>query len=120
MRALIVDDSRFVRQWMRRAMEKLGWACEEVEHGAAAVELLHHDADFDLMLVDANMPVMDGLACLRSLNAMDARGQMKVMMVTTEAEMSFVEEALELGADEFLMKPVTEDVLSSKLLLLGL
>ena len=120
MRALIVDDSRFLRQWMQRAMQAKGWECAEAEHGQAALDVLREKGAFELMLLDVNMPVMNGLECVRELRASGAYAGMKVMMVTTEADSSFVATALQYGADEFLMKPVTDESLQSKLLLLGL
>ncbi len=101
-------------------MQRLGWECAEAEHGAVALDALQHSEAFDLMLLDVNMPVMNGLECVRQLRAGGEFSAMKVMMVTTEADSNFVASALKYGADEFLMKPVTEESLQSKLLLLGL
>jgi two-component system chemotaxis response regulator CheY len=119
MRALIVDDSRFVRGYLRGLLEEKGIECEEVADGRAAMDRLHAGLPFDLALVDWNMPVMDGLEMLRQL-----RGQgfdkMKVMMVTTEAENEFILSALNAGADEYLMKPFDEKALNEKLAMLGL
>jgi CheY-like chemotaxis protein len=61
MRALIVDDSRFVRDYLRGLLEEKGIECEEAADGLAGLVHLHEDAPFDLALVDWNMPVMDGL-----------------------------------------------------------
>ena len=71
------------------------------------------------MLVDVNMPVMDGLECVRNLRIQGLAPHAKVMMVTTEADHSFIEQALGYGADEFLMKPFTAKSMREKLLLLG-
>jgi two-component system chemotaxis response regulator CheY len=119
MRALIVDDSRFVRGYLRGMLEERGIACDEAADGRAALELLHGDLRFDLALVDWNMPVMNGLEMLRQLRA-DGFRDMKVMMVTTEAENDYIVRALEAGADEYLMKPFDDAALDEKLALLGL
>lgn len=119
MRALIVDDSNFIRDYIRKQMESLGWACEEAPDGGAGLEILRNGADFDAMLVDVNMPVMGGLECVRHLREERLAPAMKVMMVTTEADNSFIRRALEYGADEFLMKPFSPQGLREKLLLLG-
>jgi two-component system chemotaxis response regulator CheY len=72
------------------------------------------------MLVDVNMPVMDGLECVKQLRESRLHPRMKVMMVTTEAHNSFISRALDCGADEFLMKPFTPESLREKLMMLGL
>ena len=120
MKALIVDDSIFIRDYIRQQMEALGWVCEEAEDGGAALGLLRIGAaDFDAMLVDVNMPVMDGMECVKHLREERLAPGMKVMMVTTEADNSFISRALEYGADEFLMKPFSRQSLREKLLLMG-
>jgi two-component system chemotaxis response regulator CheY len=72
------------------------------------------------MLLDVNMPRMNGLECVRTLRDAGLHPPMKVMMVTTEADNSFITRALEYGADEFLMKPFTPESLREKLVMLGL
>jgi two-component system chemotaxis response regulator CheY len=119
MRALIVDDSRFVRGYLRGLLEELGIECEEAADGQAGMDQLHAGVAFDLALVDWNMPVMDGLEMLRQLRAQEF-DDMKVLMVTTEAENEFITRALDAGADEYLMKPFDEEALSEKLSMLGL
>ena len=118
MRALIVDDSRFVRGLLRGMLEERGIACDEAADGRAALELLHGDLSFDLALVDWNMPVMNGLEMLRQLRA-DGFSDLKVLMVTTEAENDYIVRALEAGADEYLMKPFDDQALDEKLAMLG-
>jgi two-component system, chemotaxis family, chemotaxis protein CheY len=120
MRTLIVDDSRFLRERLKQMMRPMGWDCVEAVDGAAALDVLRTDADFELMLLDVNMPEMGGLECVRRLRSERIAPAMKVMMVTTESDMSFVMQALDYGADEFLMKPMTAESLQSKLLLLRL
>jgi two-component system chemotaxis response regulator CheY len=71
------------------------------------------------MLLDVNMPVMNGLECVKALREARLGPEMKVMMVTTEADHSFIVEALDNGADEFLMKPFTPESLKEKMALLG-
>ncbi len=119
MRALIVDDSRFVRGYLRGMLEERGIACDEAADGRAGLELLRGDLSFDLALVDWNMPVMNGLEMLRRLRA-DGYRDLKVMIVTTEAENESIVRALEAGADEYLMKPFDDEALNEKLAMLGL
>ena len=119
MRALIVDDSRFVRGFLRGMLEERGIECMEAGDGQAALDQIHAGAPFDLALVDWNMPVMDGLAMLKQLRA-EGFGEVKVLMVTTEAENDFILRALDAGADEYLMKPFDNEALCEKLAMLGL
>lgn len=120
MRALIVDDSSFIRDYLRQLLHRMGIACEEAVDGSHALEVLAAAQGFDLMLLDVNMPVMDGLACVKALRQARLSPEMKVMMVTTEADHTFIATALDSGADEFLMKPFTSESLREKMALLGL
>jgi two-component system chemotaxis response regulator CheY len=119
MRALIVDDSRFVRSYLRGLLEPKGIECEEAGDGQGGLDRLHGDRVFDLVLLDWNMPVMNGLEMLKELRAEGFSG-IKVMMVTTEAENDFIVNALDAGADEYLMKPFDDEALNEKLAMLGL
>ncbi|MGA2048559.1 MAG: response regulator [Terracidiphilus sp.] len=118
MRALIVDDSRFVRGFLRGMLEERGIECMEAGDGQAALDQVHEGLPFDLALVDWNMPVMDGLTMLKQLRA-EGFGEVKVLMVTTEAENDFIVRALDAGADEYLMKPFDAEALREKLAMLG-
>jgi len=119
MRALIIDDSRFVRGYLRGLLEEKGYQCEEAADGQAGMNQLNSLPSFDLALIDWNMPVMDGLEMLKKLRAEGYAG-MKVMMVTTEAENDYILRALDAGADEYLMKPFDDEALTEKLAMLGL
>lgn len=115
-----MDDSSFIRAYVRQQMTALGYECVEAGNGLEGLERLRKDRGFQLMLVDMNMPVMAGLECLRRVQEEGLAGQMKMMMVTTEADHDFITEALDCGADEFLMKPFTPQSMVEKLMLLGL
>jgi two-component system, chemotaxis family, chemotaxis protein CheY len=119
MRALIVDDSRFVRGFLRGLLEDRGIQCEEAADGRAGLDRLQAGIPFDLALVDWNMPVMNGLEMLKQMRA-EGFTETKVLMVTTEAENDFILRALDAGADEYLMKPFDDEALSEKLAMLGL
>jgi two-component system chemotaxis response regulator CheY len=120
MRVLIVDDSRFTREYLRQMLQALSMTCAEAENGVEGLNRLGQGEPFDLMLCDINMPVMDGLQCLKVLRESGLHPAMKVMMVTTEADDPYIIEALRHGADEFLMKPFTAQCLREKLLLMGI
>jgi two-component system chemotaxis response regulator CheY len=119
MRALIVDDSRFVRGYLRGLLEEKGIECEEAADGQQGIDRLTDGAPFDVALVDWNMPVMDGLEMLKTMRS-TGYSDVKVMMVTTEAENDFIVRALDAGADEYLMKPFDEEALTEKLAMMGL
>jgi two-component system chemotaxis response regulator CheY len=118
MRALIVDDSRFVRDYLRGLLETMGVECEEAADGRAGMSLLHECEPFDLALVDWNMPIMDGLDMLRKMRS-EGYSEVKVMIVTTETEDDFIIRSLDAGADEYLMKPFDGEALAEKLAILG-
>jgi two-component system chemotaxis response regulator CheY len=118
MRALIVDDSRFVRGYLRGLLEEMGIECEEAADGQAGLDLLHCGRSFDLAMVDWNMPVMNGFDMLQRLRA-EGFSSLRVIMVTTEAENEFIVRALNAGADEYLMKPFDDEALNEKLAMLG-
>jgi len=119
MRALIIDDSRFVRSYLRGLLRDKGFECDEAADGQAALKLLHGESKFDLALLDWNMPVMNGLETLQQIRA-QGFSHVRVLMVTTEAENAFIVRALEAGADEYLMKPFDHEALDEKLAMLGL
>lgn len=118
MRALIVDDSRFVRDFLRGLLEEKGIECAEAADGRAGLDQLHSGVEFELALVDWNMPNMNGLEMLEQMRA-EGFSEVKVMMVTTEAENDFIVRALDAGADEYLMKPFDDEALKEKLVMLG-
>lgn len=118
MRALIVDDSRFIRRFLRGILEERGIECLEAEDGQGGLDQLRANAPVDLALIDWNMPVLDGISMLHRLRTEGFTGT-KVMMVTTEAENTFIEQALDAGADEYLMKPFDREAFSEKLSMLG-
>ena len=120
MRALVVDDSRAMRSIIRRHLDELGIGVDEAGSGAEALFALNQIPMPDVVLLDWNMPEMNGLECLRRLRADPATANLPVMMVTTESEMAQVALALDAGANEYLMKPFDRQALLEKLLLIGL
>jgi two-component system chemotaxis response regulator CheY len=120
MRALVVDDSRVVRKILGKTLSELGFDVSESEDGKSAVERLYTGESFDVMLVDWNMPVMNGCEMVRAVRANLLLDDVKIMMVTVETSMDHVRMALEAGANEYLMKPFTQDLLLGKLHLMGI
>jgi len=116
---LVVDDSRMVRRLARRMLEKCGFAVEEAEDGACALVACRAHLP-DAILLDWNMPVMNGIEFLRALRLEFGADNPPVLFCTTENDMRFVEEAIEAGAQEFIMKPFDEHILRGKLEQVGL
>jgi two-component system chemotaxis response regulator CheY len=119
MHALVVDDSRTVRKVLAGYLRTLGFDVTSAINGLEALDRLHRMERADLVLVDWNMPEMDGITFLRTVRADLAYATLPVMIVTTNAERSQVAEALEAGANEYIMKPFTQDMVREKLELLG-
>ncbi len=118
-KAIIVDDSRATRSVIRKTLLEEGFDVFEAGDGKQALEELKKTGPVDLALVDWNMPVMTGFELINELRANLDFNSMAIMMVTTETESSQVQRALEAGANEYVMKPFTPDVLREKLMLLG-
>lgn len=119
MYALIVDDSRAMRHILRTILKPLGFQIAEAGHGIEGLEQLSAQPETELALVDWNMPQMNGIEFVEAVRTNPAYQHMKLIMVTTETEPSKMALALMRGADEFLMKPFTPDMLLDKLQLLG-
>lgn len=112
---LLVDDSRAVRLVERKIAVPLGFQILEAENGQIALDVLREHSAVDAILLDWNMPVMDGLSFLKHLRSEDGLPQPVVLMCTTENEMPRILEALEAGANEYIMKPFTEEIVRDKL-----
>ena len=111
---LIVDDSRIIRKVARRIVEDLGF---EVDEAADGIEALSHCSALlpDVILLDWNMPVMDGLTFIRRLRAQPNGDRPKVLFCTIETAPERIAEALGAGADDYIMKPFDGEILQSKL-----
>lgn len=120
MRALVVDDSKTMRMILKQILESVHYEVIEAEQGIEALEKLQESGAPELALVDWNMPVMQGIDLVRQLRSDPAYAGMRIMMVTTETEMEQVRTALVEGADEYVMKPFTREVILEKLGILGL
>jgi len=116
---LIVDDSRVIRRMAADILKSLGLRTAEAENGLQGVEFCRSTVP-DMVLLDWNMPEMDGITCLRALRAMNLEPRPLVVMCTTESGMPKICEALEAGAAEYIMKPYDQGVLLDKLSQLGL
>lgn len=110
---LIVDDSRIIRKVSRRIVEALGFDVDEAADGAEALAFCG-GAMPDVVLLDWNMPVMDGLTFLRRLRALPDGDRPKVLFCTIETAVERITEALAAGADDYVMKPFDGEILHAK------
>ena len=116
---LIVDDSRVIRRVAQRIVQTLGFASREAENGLEALNSCKAMMP-DAILLDWNMPVMDGLTFLLELRQLDGGLHPKVVFCTTENEVPQITRALDAGADEYIMKPFDKDIIASKFEEVGL
>jgi len=117
--ALVIDDSSTMRLILKRFLDKMGFHVVEAANGREALERLREMGQTDLVLVDWNMPEMNGVDFVRSVRADRSFDDLPLVMVTTNTELEHVAEALEAGANEYVMKPFTMEVIREKLGLLG-
>lgn len=119
MRMLIVDDSKAMRGFLRHLAQTLSLDTREAVDGQDALDTLAETNNFDLALVDWDMPVMNGLELVKNVRTNPSYNELKIMMVTSQTGMDHVMEALQSGANDYLMKPVDQGMLEEKLRLLG-
>jgi two-component system chemotaxis response regulator CheY len=116
---LVVDDSRIVRKVARRILEANGFTVAEAGDGQQALDACRAQLP-DCILLDWNMPIMDGITFLRNLRAEFGPENPPVLFCTTENDMKHIEAAIESGAQEYIMKPFDEDILTGKFAQVGL
>ena len=116
---LVVDDSRVVRKVARRILEANGFTVTEAGDGQQALDACRSRLP-DCVLLDWNMPVMDGLTFLKALRREFGPENPTVVFCTTENDMNHIEAAIQGGAQEYIMKPFDEDILTGKFQQVGL
>jgi two-component system chemotaxis response regulator CheY len=119
-RALIIDDSKAMRSILGRMLRGLGFEVVEAANGRDAIKRLQEAEKVELALVDWNMPEMNGFEFIQAVRAEHSYDGVLLMMVTTETEMEQVSKALAAGANEYVMKPFTQEVILEKLQMLGM
>jgi two-component system chemotaxis response regulator CheY len=120
-KALVVDDSKTIRIIVGRTLKELGYEVCEAGNGKEALKVMASEKmAVNLVLADWNMPEMNGLELLKLLRQDPDLASLKVVMVTTETELDHMVSALAAGANEYVMKPFTKDILREKLELAGI
>jgi two-component system chemotaxis response regulator CheY len=110
---LVVDDSAVIRKVARRILESAQFSITEAEDGSQALNICAMRMP-DAILLDWNMPVMDGYEFLKTLRRSDAGKRPKVVFCTTENDIAHIARAMHAGADEYIMKPFDKDILLGK------
>ena len=119
-RALVIDDSRTIRSILSKKLSQLGFKVSSAENGQVALEELKNTPAISLILVDWNMPVMNGLEFVKAVRADSTWDEVTIVMVTTETETSQMLAALDSGANDYIMKPFTDEIITERLMLLGI
>lgn len=118
LRALVVDDSRAMRSILSKILARLGFEVAQAADGVEGLATLSTGAPFDVVLSDWNMPEMNGLEFVKTLRADPKFASVVVVMVTTETHIEQMMTALEAGANEYIMKPFTSEMVEDKLRML--
>ena len=116
---LVVDDSRVIRMVARKILQDLNFTVIEAENGQIALESCEISLP-DAVLLDWNMPVMNGLTFLQELKKLPGADAVKVVFCTTENDLEHIKIAIESGADEYIMKPFDSEIVENKFIQVGL
>ncbi len=116
---LVVDDSSVIRKVARRILEDLSFTITEAEDGQQALDACRQGMP-DAILLDWNMPVMDGLEFLSQLRKLDRGQEPKVVFCTTENDIAHIARAIRAGANEYIMKPFDREIVEAKFQEVGL
>ncbi|SDH46571.1 response regulator [Roseospirillum parvum] len=116
---LIVDDSKVIRMVAKKILQELSFETLEAADGRAALDACQQ-AMPDAVLLDWNMPVMNGIEFLRELRKLPGGGAPVVVFCTTENDIEHIQEAIEAGANEYIMKPFDSEILQTKFVQVGL
>jgi len=116
---LVVDDSKVVRMVARKILEDLAFQIVEATNGKEALEMCLKSMP-DAILLDWNMPVMDGLQFLKELRTRPGGTDPVVVFCTTENDLKHIKIAIEAGANEYIMKPFDSEIIQSKFAQIGL
>lgn len=111
---MVVDDSRMIQALVKETLETRGFEVIAAEHGQDAKDKLINEGDVDLILLDWNMPIMDGEQFLDAVRQ-ESFTSAPVVMMTTENKPEKIQLAIQKGVSEFIMKPFTDDVLFGKI-----
>lgn len=115
MKVIIADDSLVIRKIISKALNSLGYEALQATNGPEALEILNQAGTADLILLDWNMPLMDGFEVLTAIRNDNRFNAIPIIMVTTESEEENIAKAMESGANGYVTKPFTADDLTTKI-----
>jgi two-component system chemotaxis response regulator CheY len=119
-KAMVIDDSRSIRMILGKMLTEMGYEVSQAANGKEALAAVEQETEpLSLVLVDWNMPEMNGLEFIKNFRANARFASVPLLMVTTETEIEQVQNALAAGANEYVMKPFTKEVISDKLRMIG-
>ena len=119
---LVVDDSMLIRQVVKKVLPQSGLSVDqffEAGDGQQALDIIARE-DLQLVLCDINMPIMNGLQMLMQLRQMDDKNDLPVIMISTDGSKDTIQEAMDLGANGYILKPFTSEAVAEQLRPLGL
>jgi len=119
MRALVIDDFEPIRSLMAEILTGIGFTVDEAASGLEALDMIKKEK-IDVAFVDWNIPEIDGCEFIQEVRKNSAYKDMRMIMVTAETAMNKIAKALEAGADEYIMKPFTKEMIVEKLALIGI
>jgi len=115
MRALVVDDSMVARNIIKNVLSPMGYEVIQAANGQEALDILKDQSDgVELILIDWNMPVLNGFDTLKAIRQEKSYDRIKIMMVSTESEEDYVDKAMTIGANGYVAKPFTAEELTAK------
>lgn len=120
MKVLIVDDASVIRKMLAYICENEGLQVTTAVDGVEGIRMLEKQGPFDLLMVDWEMPNMNGLDMVRRIKDQQLNPGLKILMITTHNSMADVVTAMSLGIDDYLMKPIEEEAVQSRIQALGI
>lgn len=120
MKVLVVDDSRAMRLIIGSILADFGFEVVEAPNGAEAMKYFEGPRQVDLLLVDWNMPLTNGYELVCAVRSKPSNKDICIIMVTSEADQSRIDQAKTAGANEYIIKPFTKEIMQEKLTSLGL
>lgn len=120
MKALVIDDSRATRRVISQYLREMQFEVTEAADGQQGLQVLQSQEQPDVVLVDWNMPVMNGLEFIKAVRTEKANRDLPMIMVTTETEMERMALAFLAGVNEYIMKPFDRAMIQQKLEILGI
>ena len=116
MKILVVEDSSTIKKIIKSTVNSMGYDnVLEADDGLEAMDILNANPDINLVITDENMPNMDGVELLELITSNHALSKVKIVMITGESAKGDIHDALDMGVADYIIKPVTQQMLKDKL-----